>query len=105
MNTTSPYWNSFAFDSRKSHKVIAGTLGFTTEIPWPLPVTVGSTYFGDGALPDRRTVCTKPWGEYFAVNDKIPSTGGGTPHQHARETFSIFARPILLSCVKKKLYT
>ena len=76
MQATSPYWNDFVFDTRKSHKVIAGTLGFTTAIPWPEPVTVGSTYFGNGALPDRRTVCVKPWGEYFAVNDKIPSTGG-----------------------------
>ena len=76
MQTTSPYWNNAEFDTRKSHKVIAGTLGFTTSIPWTLPVTVGSTYFGDGALPDRRTVCLKPWGEYFAVNNKIPSTGG-----------------------------
>ena len=76
MQQTSPYWNQFEFDPVKSHKVIAGTLGFTTTIPWPLPVTVGSTYFGDGALPDRREVCIKPWGEYFAVNNKIPSTGG-----------------------------
>jgi hypothetical protein len=76
MQTTSPYWNQFEFDTKKSDKVIAGTLGFTTAIPWPEPVTVGAIYSGDGAMPDRRTICMRPWGEYFAVNNKIPSTGG-----------------------------
>ena len=76
METTSPYWNQFEFDTRKFHKPIAGNLGFTPVIPWPLPVTVGAIYSGDGAIPDRRQICIKPWGEYFAVNDIIPSTGG-----------------------------
>lgn len=77
MNTTSPYWNrGMDFDPRKYNRVIAGHLGFTNTIPWPEPVTVGAIYSGDGALPDRREICTKPWGEYFAVDNKIPSTGG-----------------------------
>ena len=76
MQSTSPYWANYEFDTRKSHKVIAGHLGFTNTIPWPEPVTVGSMYFGSGAAPDRRTVCLKPWGEYIAVDNKIPSTGG-----------------------------
>ena len=51
-------------------------MGFQMSIPWPAPVTVGAIYSGQGAMPDRRTVETSPFGEYFAINDTVPSTGG-----------------------------
>ena len=76
MQVTSPYWFQPNFQPVHSAKPIAGTLGFYTNIPWPAPVTVGALYFGEGALPDRRTIETSPFGEYFAVNNIVPATGG-----------------------------
>ena len=76
MQVTSPYWFRPEFKPILRTKPIAGHLGFKTSIPWPAPVTVGSLYFGSGALPDRRTVETSPFGEYFAINDTVPASGG-----------------------------
>jgi len=76
MQVTSPYWFQPEFHSVVRHKPITRTLGFMQNIPWPAPVTVGAIYSGEGALPDRRTVETSPFGEYFAVNNVVPSTGG-----------------------------
>ena len=76
MQITSPYWVQPEFQSVVRGKTIAGHLGFKMNIPWPAPVTVGAIYSGEGALPDRRTVETSPFGEYFAVNNTVPSTGG-----------------------------
>ena len=76
MQVTSPYWFQPEFQPVLRGKPITNHLGFHTSIPWPAPVTVGAMYFGEGALPDRRTVETSPFGEYFAVNDTVPSSGG-----------------------------
>lgn len=76
MQATSPYWFQPQFQPVKTHKPIANTLGFMMNIPWPAPVTVGAIYNGEGALPDRRTIETSPFGEYFAVNNIVPSSGG-----------------------------
>ena len=76
MQITSPYWFQPEFQSVRQDKPIVNTLGFMSQIPWPAPVTVGAIYSGDGALPDRRTVETSPFGEYFAVNNTVPSSGG-----------------------------
>ena len=85
MQETSPYWNQgVEFQPVNSLQGASGHLGFQTSIPWPLPVTVGSMYFGQGALPDRREVANipqgeAPWGEYFAIDNTIPSSFGGVP--------------------------
>jgi hypothetical protein len=76
MQTTSPYWNEPSFEPLRMHKPITNHLGFTTKIPWPEPVTVGAIYVGAGAMPDRREINTSPFGEYFAVDNTIPSAGG-----------------------------
>ena len=56
MQVTSPYWFQPEF--------LTHTLGFMMNIPWPAPVTVGAIYSGEGALPDRRTVETSPFGVF-----------------------------------------
>ena len=76
MNITSPYWSNTNFATKSFEMPISGHLGFTFRLPWPEPVTVGSMYYGSGARPDRRSLTTLPYGEYFAVSNKIPSTGG-----------------------------
>lgn len=76
MNITSPYWSNASFEPISSAKPMTGHLGFRFRIPWPEPVTVGSMYYGSGARPDRRELTTLPYGEYFAVSNTIPSTGG-----------------------------
>ena len=94
MQVTSPYWFQPEFKPVLRDKPIVGHLGFKTSIPWPAPVTVGAMYFGEGALPDRRTVETSPFGEYFAVNNTVPSSGGVALYDtsdpiftHSRERF------------------
>ena len=76
MQVTSPYWFQPEFQTVRRDKPITHTLGFMMNIPWPAPVTVGGIYSGEGALPDRRTVETSPFGEYFAVNNIVPTSGG-----------------------------
>lgn len=76
MQPTSPYWFQPDFQSKKMPKPIANNLGFQNSIPWPLPVTVGAIYAGAGAAPDRREINTSAFGEWFAVSNTIPSTGG-----------------------------
>ena len=76
MQPTSPYWFQPSFQSKTMPKPITNTLGFQTNIPWPLPVTVGAIYAGDGAAPDRREITTSAFGEWFAVDNTIPSSGG-----------------------------
>ena len=76
MQVTSPYWFQPEFRPVFRAKPIVNTLGFQTNIPWPAPVTVGAIYSGDGALPDRRTIETSPFGEYFAINNTVPASGG-----------------------------
>ena len=82
MQTTSPYWNQqVEFAAKRTIQGASGHLGFQTRIPWPLPVTVGAMYMGEGALPDRREVGhippgEAPWGEYYAIDNTIPSAGG-----------------------------
>lgn len=75
MQVTSPYWFQPEFEPTRTQPPITD-LGFMRTIPWPAPVTVGALYTGSGALPDRRTIETSPWGEYFAVGNKVPSSGG-----------------------------
>jgi hypothetical protein len=76
MQTTSPYWNDTSFEPLKFPRPISGHLGFQMKMPWPYPVTVGAIYTGDGAIPGRREVSNATFGEYFAINDTIPSSGG-----------------------------
>jgi hypothetical protein len=76
MNITSPYWSNTEFQQVLSTKPLTGNLGFQFRLPWPEPVTVGAMYFGSGARPDRRELTTLPYGEYFAINNTVPSTGG-----------------------------
>ena len=76
MQVTSPYWFQPEFRPVIHDKPMVGHMGFQMSIPWPAPVTVGAIYSGDGALPDRRTVETSPYGEYFAIDNTVPSSGG-----------------------------
>ena len=76
MNITSPYWSNASFEPITSLKPLTQHLGFQFRIPWPEPVTVSSMYFGSGARPDRRELTTIPYGEYYAVSNTIPATGG-----------------------------
>ena len=102
MQVTSPYWFQPEFNPVLRDKPIAGHLGFKTNIPWPAPVTVGSMYFGEGALPDRRTVETSPFGEYFAVNNTVPTTGGGRTIRHYRSDFHTFPGAFCISNIVKE---
>ena len=72
MQLTSPYWNTQEFSTIRSQMPLSGHLGFMMQIPWPEPVTVGSSYFGENPLPGRREVVTQPWGEYYAIGNTIP---------------------------------
>jgi len=78
MQPTSPYWVQLDANEVEVRpiKPISGHLGFQMNIPWPEPVTVGAIYAGEGAMPDRREVVTTAFGEYYAVDNTIPSTGG-----------------------------
>ena len=76
MQVTSPYWFRPEFRPTKSLQGMTDHFGFQLSIPWPLPVTVGAIYAGEGAAPDRREITTSAFGEYFAVNNIIPSSGG-----------------------------
>ena len=76
MQPTSPYWFQPEFQSKTMQKPMTGHLGFQTRIPWPEPVTVGAIYAGQGARPDRREITTSAFGEWFAIDNTIPSTGG-----------------------------
>ena len=81
MQETSPYWNQqVEFQPKQELLGASGHLGFRMNIPWPMPVTVGSMYLGEGALTDRREIANipmgeAPWGEYLAVDNVIPSAG------------------------------
>ena len=77
MQITSPYWTPGPdFQKIKFAKPIKNTLGFRERIPWPLPVTVGAIYSGSGQIPNPRSFNTSPFGEWYAVSNIIPSTGG-----------------------------
>jgi hypothetical protein len=76
MNVTSPYWSNPEFTQTSYGKPLTGHLGFLTRLPWPEPVTVGAIYSGDGAVTGRREQNSMPFGEYFAISNKIPSAGG-----------------------------
>ena len=77
MQTTSPYWyQEPEFANVRYIKPITRTLGFDMKIPWPAPVTVGAIYAGEGAMPDRREMNTTAFGEYYAIDNKIPASGG-----------------------------
>ena len=76
MNATSPYWNDFEFNEKKPIRLYTNTLGFRQTIPWYEPVTVGALYTGSGPVAGRREMVTTAFGEYFAVDNKVPSSGG-----------------------------
>ena len=76
MQITSPYWVQPDFQPKQMLKGMAGHLGFINRIPWPQPVTVGAIYSGQGSLPDRREMTTSAFGEWFAIDNIIPSSGG-----------------------------
>ena len=76
MQVTSPYWFQPEFQAKRMSKPLTGHLGFQMTLPWPLPVTVGAIYAGEGAAPDRREITTSAFGEWYAVNNTIPSSGG-----------------------------
>ena len=91
MQATSPYWFRPEFQPVLRDKPIVGHLGFKMNLPWPAPVTVGAIYSGEGGLPDRRTVETSPFGEYFAVDNIIPSSGG-VPLVNTKNPIYTFSR-------------
>ena len=78
-NFTDPYWTPpIQFQKVVFQKPITNTLGFQHDIMWPLPVSIGSQYFGVGASPyGPKELVYSSQGEYFARGGNvIPSTGG-----------------------------
>ena len=78
MNLSNPYWASdVTFEKIKTKPLLDQSLGFFTDIPWPLPSTAGA-YMGEGAMPGRRELsfATEANSEYFATDNIVPSTGG-----------------------------
>ena len=80
MNVTHPFWQvPKQFVGQKSFKQtlppVANTLGFTFQLPWPLPVSAG-WYDGQNAMWGRRELVFSSQPEYFAVENIIPSAGG-----------------------------
>ena len=77
MNTSHPYWApDLNFEQIKTKPFLDKSLGFYTDIPWPLPVTMGA-YFGEGAIPGRKELSYGSFhnSEYFAIDGIVPSTG------------------------------
>ena len=110
MSITNAYWAPPAtheFEVKTLNPKI-GDLGFRTDIPWPLPVTAGAEYFGEGQqdLPTYPKMLNKSFqGEVFAVGNTVPSTGAiplvniydkefkYSREKHAREFKTAFGVP------------
>ena len=79
MNLTNPYWTppiSYNFPI-KTFKPITKTLGFQHTLVWPMPSTIGEGYAGAGQLPGGpRELVYSTQGEYTAIDNIVPSTGG-----------------------------
>ena len=87
-NYTPPLLYTFKI---KSTAPIARQLGFHFDLPWPLPSTVGSHYYGEGAIPDRRELVYNTTGQYYATDGIIPSTGG-IPMVHVQDPIYKYKR-------------
>ena len=61
------------FSLRRSEPFF-GDLGYSLELPWPAPTTAG--WWFEGGLPEEKVLITRDDPEYFAVDNKIRSTGG-----------------------------
>ena len=78
MQVSNSYWApDLKFQERKTKPFLDKTLGFTMDIPWPLPTSVGF-YSGEGAIPGRRELSfqREHQAESFATDNIIPSSGG-----------------------------
>ena len=79
MSYTSPYWTpplSYQFQI-KHLPPVTNTLGFQQDLVWPLPATIGEGYSGVGQLPGGpRELVYSTQGEYTAIDNIVPSTGG-----------------------------
>ena len=55
-----------------------GDLGFRSDIPWPMPATVGAQYFNEGRneLPLPKILDSSIPGEWHAIGNKLPGSGG-----------------------------
>ena len=51
-----------------------GDLGYSLPLPWPMVTTVG--FWTAGGIPEEKVLITRDDPEYFAVDNKIRSTGG-----------------------------
>ena len=80
MSITHAYWIPPAEQDFKVQKANfkPGDLGFRNDIPWPLPVTIGAEYFGEGReeLPLPKVLNSAIQGEYHARGNIVPSSGG-----------------------------
>ena len=81
MSITNAYWAPPATQEYNvtQYNPKVGDLGFRHALAWPLPVTVGAQYFGEGQqdlpiYPKRLNTSTR--GETFAVGNTVPSSGG-----------------------------
>ena len=81
MSITNAYWLPPAdhlYDIKRLNPK-KGDLGFRHDIPWPLPASFGSQYYGEGKadLPIQPQVLNKTFqGEYHARAGAIPASGG-----------------------------
>jgi hypothetical protein len=65
----------------KSLNTKVNDLGFRTDIPWPLPATVGAEYFGQGRdkLSLEKELNKSVQGEYFPRGGNVIPSSGGMP--------------------------
>jgi hypothetical protein len=80
MQQTDAYWippqdQTFKVTSLNDKK---GDLGFRSDLAWPMPVTVGSKYFNEGRneLPLPKMLDSSIQGEWHAIGNKVPGSGG-----------------------------
>lgn len=83
ISMTDPYWVPSPLYQNAgriltSNTIPFGDLGFRHEIPVPMPVTIGNSYFGsnEGALNLPKQLVHSNQGEYFARGGYIRTSAG-----------------------------
>lgn len=51
-----------------------GDLGYSLPLPWPQTTTAG--YWNAGTIPEVKALITRDDPEWFAVDDRVRTTGG-----------------------------
>ena len=92
MNLTNPYWTPKPIFSTgtKGQKSFANNLGFFFKLP-VADIQTSGYYFGENPIPDRRELVFRSEPEYYAVDGKVPSSGG-LPKYDPRDPMYAFKR-------------